>query len=240
MARILKVMSGIGQQLDSLSDLVTFGIAPGVLFYTVTLFAGQTIPNSGIAYDISLLIPNFFLTNLFLIKVFAFLFPITATIRLAKFNIKEPKNYFEGIPSTFAGGVMALIFIFNFYLTPAAAILEYFNLEPPNVFHAIIASSNNFFRDFLFLLFSYLLLSLLMVSKIRFYKIKYYLLKLPKRHRIKTVIFITILVILYFKYSLLIMALAYIFHCFYRHFFPNPNEDNLNEDSYGIRSQKPL
>ena len=222
-ARLLNATSQMGKQLDSLADLVTFGIAPGVLFYTVTFFAGHTIPYFNITYNVANVIPDFFLTNLFLIKVFAFLFPITAVIRLARFNTKEPADYYEGMPSTYAGGVMALIFIFNFYLTPAAVIFEYFNLTIPNPFFTIINSFDGLFKNFMFLLLSYFVLSLLMISPIRFYKAKYYLNKLPKRHRIKTIIIFFVLVILYFKYSLFILCLIYLVHSIFKHFYYKKN-----------------
>ncbi len=223
LARLLNATSLMGKQLDSLADLVTFGIAPGVLFYTVTIFAGHTIPNFDITYNVANVIPDFFLTNLFLIKVFAFLFPITAVIRLARFNTKEPADYYEGMPSTYAGGVMALIFIFNFYLTPAAVFFEYFNLNVPPFFFTIINSFDGLFRNFMFLLFSYFTLSILMISPIRFYKAKYYLNQLPKKHRIKTIIVVFVLVVLYFKYSLFILCLSYLIHSIFKHFYYKKN-----------------
>lgn len=76
-ARLLKVQSEIGAQLDSLADMVTFGVAPGFLFYAICL-------------DI---VPEMELLNyLFL------LIPIFSSLRLAKFNVDTEQNtYFKGI-----------------------------------------------------------------------------------------------------------------------------------------------
>ena len=218
-ARLLKVTSPIGKALDSFSDLVTFGIAPGVLFYTVTLFAGETIPDSGIAYDIANIIPDFLLTNLFLVKLFAFLFPITVVIRLARFNAREEKDYFEGMPSTYAGGMMALMFTFNFHLTPAAKIFERLDLLPPNFFQTIIYVSASTFGNFLFLIIVYFLLSMTMILPIRFYKIQYYIKRRPTGNQKIAILIFIFLIISYFKYTLLIMGLLYCLHSIFKHFY---------------------
>ena len=35
LARLLKVQSELGKQLDSLADMVTFGVAPGIMVYVM-------------------------------------------------------------------------------------------------------------------------------------------------------------------------------------------------------------
>ena len=75
LARLLKVHSELGKQLDSLADMVTFGIAPGFFIYKMM----------GCTCDLS----------------YAFLFiPIFSAIRLAKFNIDTRQSTtFIGVPT---------------------------------------------------------------------------------------------------------------------------------------------
>ena len=74
-ARLLKVESEYGKQLDSFSDMVAFGVAPGVLIFN---FINAEFNNSTLAY-MSLLIP------------------ICSVLRLAKYNISLEKSVFIGL-----------------------------------------------------------------------------------------------------------------------------------------------
>lgn len=76
-ARLLNVKSEIGAQLDSLADMVTFGVAPGFLFYALT-----NLNYPGIEW----------------LKYLFVLIPVFSAIRLAKFNIDiEQTTYFKGL-----------------------------------------------------------------------------------------------------------------------------------------------
>ncbi len=91
MARMLKVQSDFGKELDSLSDVITFGVAPAMIMYNVELqywgFAGWLITA---------------------------IFPIAGSLRLARFNIiTKSTNYFIGLPITAAGGVLATLALYN-------------------------------------------------------------------------------------------------------------------------------
>ncbi|SDN34733.1 CDP-diacylglycerol---serine O-phosphatidyltransferase [Alkalicoccus daliensis] len=100
-ARKLGVESTFGKELDSLADIVTFGAAPAMLIF------GTTFTDLGF---IGLLIAG--------------TFPIFGAIRLARFNIDSDtstKSYFTGVPITAAGGIIALLTLFN-YALPQAAI----------------------------------------------------------------------------------------------------------------------
>ncbi len=72
-ARILKVNNPIGKEIDSLVDMIAFGVAPAMLLYQVTKLAQET-------QQIQLLIDYPWLHYL------AFMIPIFSSIRLAKFN----------------------------------------------------------------------------------------------------------------------------------------------------------
>ncbi|MBP5327331.1 MAG: CDP-alcohol phosphatidyltransferase family protein [Bacteroidales bacterium] len=81
-ARLLKVPSELGKQLDSLADLVTSGVAPAFIVFSITYEASNT-DCSG--YHL--------LCFLFL------LIPIFAAYRLAKFNLDtEQSHTFKGLP----------------------------------------------------------------------------------------------------------------------------------------------
>jgi CDP-diacylglycerol---serine O-phosphatidyltransferase len=58
------------------------------------------------------------------------MFPVFGAIRLARFNIDEEtsvKKYFTGVPITAAGGIIALLTIFNF-VVPEAAVSAIYTL----------------------------------------------------------------------------------------------------------------
>ena len=86
-ARMTNTQSAFGVQLDSLADLVSFGVAPAVVMY------------------------RFALSDLGFMGVFAaFLFIAAGAIRLARFNVQAageegPSRYFIGLPIPAAAGV---------------------------------------------------------------------------------------------------------------------------------------
>ncbi|MBI6873506.1 CDP-diacylglycerol--serine O-phosphatidyltransferase [Clostridium aciditolerans] len=96
-ARFLNVSSDLGKELDSLADLVSFGVAPSILAFNVYGFS------------------NLGLLGYLLVM----LFPIAGAYRLARFNVTQFDGEFFGIPITFAGMFMALYcFITMNYLAP--------------------------------------------------------------------------------------------------------------------------
>ena len=89
-ARALKAYSEIGKELDSLADVVSFGVAPGLIIYHLlyaSLATGnQTVFNiSGFKSLIYLIIPT--------------IMPVCAALRLAKFNLDTTQTTsFKGLP----------------------------------------------------------------------------------------------------------------------------------------------
>jgi CDP-diacylglycerol--serine O-phosphatidyltransferase len=86
-ARLTKTGSDFGIQLDSLVDVVSFGIAPAFLLYT---WGGTTFGLAGLAG--------------------AFFYALCATFRLARFNTKADGTksaWSEGLPVTMAGAAVA-------------------------------------------------------------------------------------------------------------------------------------
>ncbi len=89
-ARLLGVTSPMGAELDSLADVVSFGVAPGFLLY------GLDLQYLGIAG----------------ITIAAF-FVICVGFRLARFNLGAPVGFFVGLPSTAAGGIVASFVLYG-------------------------------------------------------------------------------------------------------------------------------
>ena len=90
-ARLLNAYSEVGKQLDSLADVVSFGVAPGAILFTLLEFSlfGKNDP----IYEISAHWYEW------LILFTAFLVPVFGAIRLARFNtIAEEEDFFRGLP----------------------------------------------------------------------------------------------------------------------------------------------
>jgi CDP-diacylglycerol--serine O-phosphatidyltransferase len=146
-ARMTNTTSEFGRELDSLADIISFGIAPAILAYTwgvqfVTGFPGpgfiDQLQRGG--------------------KFLAFLFLVCGAARLARFNIQknpQPRNpgpphrkYFVGLPIPAAAGMVAAI-VYSFDSYPVT------DLVPSLVWMALLA-----------------LLSFLMVSTWRYWSFK--------------------------------------------------------------------
>ena len=85
-ARLLHAHSPIGADLDSLSDVVSFGVAPGFIMYWLM----------SRSFDL----PQWCIAGINMLPCLAFLLPVFSAIRLAKFNIDSTqKTTFRGIPA---------------------------------------------------------------------------------------------------------------------------------------------
>lgn len=82
-ARLLKAYSPLGKELDSLSDIVSFGVAPGMSLYVLLATAVGSLEISGISW----------------LPYLAFVIPAFSGLRLAKFNVDERQSTsFIGMP----------------------------------------------------------------------------------------------------------------------------------------------
>jgi len=91
-ARALNAQSEFGKELDSLSDVISFGVAPAFIMYQ----AAFTDVNPALAWIVTAI------------------FPICGALRLARFNVIEGvPGYFIGLPIPAAGGVLATLALFN-------------------------------------------------------------------------------------------------------------------------------
>ncbi|MGM9923473.1 MAG: CDP-diacylglycerol--serine O-phosphatidyltransferase [Bacillus sp. (in: firmicutes)] len=107
-ARILGVANDLGKQLDSLADVVSFGVAPAYIVAN-TYFADWGVWG----------------------LVLTSLFPLFGAYRLARFNLtktEESLEYFTGIPITMAGGLVAFFILFSNYIHPIVFMIVFYVL----------------------------------------------------------------------------------------------------------------
>jgi CDP-diacylglycerol--serine O-phosphatidyltransferase len=91
-ARATQTGSRFGEELDSLVDAISFGLAPGLIMYFAVL--------NQQGWD----------------WIFTFLFAMCAVIRLARFNVEQAgrkKSHFRGLPSPAAGTTLATYYWFS-------------------------------------------------------------------------------------------------------------------------------
>jgi CDP-diacylglycerol--serine O-phosphatidyltransferase len=103
-ARLFKTVSDFGVHLDSLADVVSFGIAPSMILYRLILFTlVNTAHGSRLDIDSPGIENELILYSAFLIGVFS-------ALRLARFNIdNEQKTYFKGLPTPASAILIASI-----------------------------------------------------------------------------------------------------------------------------------
>ncbi len=89
-ARLLNAYSDMGKQLDSLGDLISFGLAPAAILFTLLEFSmfGKNQPIYEIAAS----------PGQWLILFTAFLMPVLGAVRLARFNNAPEESFFRGLP----------------------------------------------------------------------------------------------------------------------------------------------
>lgn len=185
-ARMTNTTSEFGKELDSLADVITFGVAPSILAYS---WGFRMLPAG--------MDPALRLKLIQLGAFVCFIFLICGASRLARFNIStdpRPKNpgrpgrkYFVGMPIPAAAGVIA-------------AVVHGFQGHPFNTWTAILWLLLVGFTGFL------------MVSTWRFWSGKE--INLSNRHPFQLIVFMGLVIWLLVSFSrpvLLAMALAYMF-----------------------------
>ncbi len=147
-ARFTKTTSRFGLELDSLADLVSFGLAPAVIMYLAVLRAGEPWGGGGGVGGIV-----------------AILFVICGAMRLARYNVQAEqleKRQFVGLPIPAAGGTLASYIIFVRHLGLYA--------EREGVFRSVHGwyEERVMTMNHLIIPAMIIVLSLLMVSKVSF------------------------------------------------------------------------
>ena len=184
-ARMTNTASEFGKELDSLADVITFGVAPSILAY---LWGFRMLPMAGhLVFRQKVMDLGLFI---------CFLFLICGASRLARFNItKDPKpqnpgrpdrKYFVGMPIPAAAGVVA-------------SVVHCFDGQPiDNIWIALVWLSFVAFVGFL------------MVSRWRFWSGKE--INLSRGHPFRLLILLTLAVVPLFLWSgitLITLALSY-------------------------------
>ena len=171
-ARLIKGTSKVGKELDSLTDVISFGVAPGFIMY---FWAINEVGKFG--------------------WMFVLTYAVCCALRLARFNLMNIEeneswkiNFFEGVPSPAAAGLVLLPLILS--------LSGFFQFENYTVLSSIVI----------------LVTSILMVSKIPTYSLKRIL--IPRHYAIFLLLGIGIyvsLLIFYTFETLFFSGLIYIF-----------------------------
>nr|AGS53459.1 CDP-diacylglycerol--serine O-phosphatidyltransferase [uncultured bacterium contig00027] len=165
-ARMTNTTSDFGMQLDTLSDLVSFGTAPAVLMYMLVL---KTMGNIGIAI--------------------AVLFVLCSALRLARFNVLsqrgEVHKHFVGLPTPASAGVIISFVLSYKLLAPEEHTLNY------NTIPVLMEIMPAFFKIMPVVM---AVLSFLMVSNIPYMAFKN--VKLSKIRTIELLALLIVLIIL--------------------------------------------
>lgn len=168
-ARLLKVHSEIGKQLDSLADVVSFGVAPGLILFQFLIITQY-------AYFTPIEERPF---NTMAFASLGFLVSIFSAYRLAKFNtLKDTSSDFIGLPTPAMAFLVASIPVvlvnqvgMNIYFPPNDLVQAVMSLGAYHFESEII------FTDFIYRPYNILgisiVLSLLMVSPFRFISLKF-------------------------------------------------------------------
>jgi len=189
-ARMTRTTTEIGVQLDSIADVVTFGLAPAVLAYVWGF--GAALAEGTDLYNFALFI--------------AFMYLMCGAFRLARFNvqasrprilaegtIKVDKKSFVGLPIPVAGGLVAAIVHF------APMPLVAYGADRAELYSILLIVLMGF-------------LSILMVSTLRFSSFKTVGTKSRSMRTIIAALGIMLLIILFSRYVLLTIAVGYILY----------------------------
>jgi CDP-diacylglycerol--serine O-phosphatidyltransferase len=150
-ARLSKTTTSFGAQLDSICDVISFGVAPAFIILKILDIKPDTFGQFDLAFET--LLHRFSLLA-------AATYVSCAAIRLARFNVEHETdlshNHFAGLPSPAAAGVVVSLVIFHQEALPKLA--KYM----PSLNAAV---DNTIFYIFPFVL---IIAALLMVSRINY------------------------------------------------------------------------
>jgi CDP-diacylglycerol---serine O-phosphatidyltransferase len=197
LARMTKTTTEIGIQLDSIADVVTFGLAPAVLAYVWGY--GAALEEGGGLHRLA-----WFLS---------FMYLMCGAFRLARFNvqasrprilaegtIKMDKKSFVGLPIPVAGGLIAAIIHF------APLPLVKYGAERAEIYSVLLMALMG-------------VLSVMMVSTLRFSSFKTVGTSIRSMRTIILAVGVGMLIFLYSRYVLLAIIIGYILHGLLSRFF---------------------
>jgi CDP-diacylglycerol--serine O-phosphatidyltransferase len=185
-----KTTTEIGIQLDSIADVVTFGLAPAVLAYTWGY--GASLPEGSDLHNVGWFV--------------SFMFLICGAFRLARFNVqasrprilaegtpKVDKKNFVGLPIPMAGAFIAALVHFSPWP------LIYFGPERARIYSGLLMVLVG-------------LLSVMMVSTLRFSSFKTVGTRARSMRTIILVLSLGMLIFLFSRYVLLAIVVSYVLH----------------------------
>lgn len=189
-ARMTRTSTEIGVQLDSLADVLTFGIAPTVLMYSWAIGATLDEPNSLHAFGVFVL----------------FMYLMCGTFRLARFNLQatRPRVLSEGTPKIDKKNFVGLP------IPPAAGLLASIVYLHPLPLSFYDDNLSRIYTTLMIVLM--IVLGLLMVSTIRYSSFKTAGTGRQSIYLILIIAALGMLIYLYSQYMLFGIALAYVSH----------------------------
>jgi len=188
-ARLAHATSDLGRELDSLCDVISFGVAPAVIVKTMAAYQNY-LPRLGWTAGV--------------------LFVMCAALRLARFNIEteaaeESHWYFKGLPSPAAAGFIAALAV-NFSEIRLAAGAAH---EFAAVARALLPIMDGLLAAVPFVA---LVLALLMISRVRYVHVLNKMLRgqEPLDYLVKLIL-LAILAVLTWPFSLALVIGGYVF-----------------------------
>jgi CDP-diacylglycerol---serine O-phosphatidyltransferase len=115
-ARLLKAYSATGKELDSLSDVVSFGVAPGLIIYFLL--------SDSLSPDDHIMVTSESIKTVFIMLIAAIM-PVCASARLAIFNLDSTQaTTFKGLPTP-ANGLAVISLVLAGHYSKSALISSF-------------------------------------------------------------------------------------------------------------------
>jgi CDP-diacylglycerol--serine O-phosphatidyltransferase len=163
-ARLLKSESEMGKQLDSLSDLVSFGVAPALIIYQMLKAA----------LEIKEFTFNLTLTEI-LILFSPIMLVVAGALRLAKFNVDTRQNEkFRGLPIPASAIFLASLPLLKIFDPYKLIIMnDWLDIVPFKFVLAVIGLDVYIFSDYWFYLITILFMVLIQLVNLPFFSLKF-------------------------------------------------------------------
>ncbi|MDR1523055.1 MAG: CDP-diacylglycerol--serine O-phosphatidyltransferase [Endomicrobium sp.] len=180
-ARLTKASSEFGVQLDSLSDLISFGVAPSIMMYQLVL---NSMGKVGLAI--------------------AVLFVVCSALRLAKFNVQSKEGIvhssFVGLPTPASAGLLiSFVLSYELFIASPGQDLTFKTIP------ILMKSMPIFFKV---MPITVVILSLLMVSNVTYLSFKKMDLSKPKAFRLLVLIIILLFLIITFPQNVIFILFS--------------------------------
>ena len=153
-ARKLNISSDFGKQADSLSDMISFGVAPAILLFDIT----KGILKNNLDYTNEI--------QIVLTSSFVFIYSVAALIRLSLFN--NQSTHFNGIPSPVAALTVILLPFVEFEINLIIISCYVFILSFLMIMNLQIISIKKINKNTIYFLSIFLVLSIFLIVFFKF------------------------------------------------------------------------